>query len=409
MNANTFLSNISTSLRLLETKTSLIEKANITELTTLIQQQKNSVNDNITSLESIIEQLKRRKFKSIDDLLIADSESKVINKNHNNNKVNPNPYDLTPTLVALIRSKMKANEQDDKDSNENMNFEEKILIEESIHQICYTYFGTRRNIFKTSPEKLKTKKINSCRNNRTLKKFQMRRDIIDTLDTKKLGYLIKEVKALFAQELISPEISEDEDTLFDINTILSNTIDSDSEPEFTSRDARIYRDDRNSKQSTVDSYDMNLAISALNTNFTELPENFEDDLMKSLNNIDEQCATLFSIDPQYIIDSHSDISSNHEIYSTGPSLNPNNMSEQFLSYLAESDNSIRKQNDNAKIKYGKQRAPFKDKTNDDIMKLTNPTKIVERRKLNMKPLSKDKTNDVSNFTKLTEPLTKTIK
>ena len=53
---------------------------------------------------------KRRKFKSIDDLLIADSESEVINKNHNNNKANPNPYDLTPTLVALIRSKMKANE-----------------------------------------------------------------------------------------------------------------------------------------------------------------------------------------------------------------------------------------------------------------------------------------------------------
>ncbi|CAG8605183.1 14088_t:CDS:2 [Funneliformis mosseae] len=106
---------------------------------------------------------------------------------------------------------------------------------------------------------------------------------------------------------------------------------------------------------------MDMAISALNTTFTELSENFENDLMKSLNNIDEQCVTSFSIsdndhistDLQYIIDSHSDISSNHEIYSTRPSLNPNNISEQSFSYLVESDNSIRKQNDNARIKYEK--------------------------------------------------------
>ncbi|CAG8717805.1 7356_t:CDS:2, partial [Funneliformis caledonium] len=391
----------------------------------------------------IIEQLKVSQENAMNDViskLEICMEKQQCSLQFTTGFLNPNPYDLTPTLVALIQSKMKANEQDDKDSNEvienefafdySKSFTHKInqrilkayLIfymkeyesrgenfKESIHQICYTYFGTRCNIFKTSPKKLKTKKINSHRNNKTLKKFQMRRDIIDTLDMKKLGYPVKEVKALFAWELISPEISEDEDTrsdeairvhgiidneiekqcqlklrknsivtpnkarfhqlalfipacptlsnfpqwaikLFDINTILSNAIDSDSEPEFTSRDARIYRDNRNSKQSTVDGYDIDLAISASNTNFTELPENFEDDLMKSLNNIDEQYATLFSI----------------------------------------GDNDH-------------------DKTNDDIMKLTNLTKTVKQRKLNMELLSKDKTNDVSNFTKLTEPPTKTIK
>lgn len=38
-----------------------------------------------------------------------------------------------------------------------------------IRQICNTYFGTRRNVFKSSPEKSKAIKINNHRNNRTLK------------------------------------------------------------------------------------------------------------------------------------------------------------------------------------------------------------------------------------------------
>ena len=44
-----------------------------------------------------------------------------------------------------------------------------IWSEEMIRQICCTYFGTRRNAFKSSPEKSKAIKINNRRNNRTLK------------------------------------------------------------------------------------------------------------------------------------------------------------------------------------------------------------------------------------------------
>ena len=44
-----------------------------------------------------------------------------------------------------------------------------IWSEEMIRQICSTYFGIRRNAFKTSPEKLKAIKINNRRKNRTLK------------------------------------------------------------------------------------------------------------------------------------------------------------------------------------------------------------------------------------------------
>ncbi|CAB4387638.1 unnamed protein product [Rhizophagus irregularis] len=65
-----------------------------------------------------------------------------------------------------------------------------------IRQICNTYFGTRRNVFKSSPEKSKAIKINNRRNNRTLKKFNAR-------------------NTLFARELISLEISEDKATIKD--------------------------------------------------------------------------------------------------------------------------------------------------------------------------------------------------
>ena len=44
-----------------------------------------------------------------------------------------------------------------------------IWSEELIRQICNTYFGTRRNVLKISPEKSKVKKINNRRGNRTLK------------------------------------------------------------------------------------------------------------------------------------------------------------------------------------------------------------------------------------------------
>ncbi|EXX55641.1 hypothetical protein RirG_223550 [Rhizophagus irregularis DAOM 197198w] len=47
-----------------------------------------------------------------------------------------------------------------------------------IRQICNTYFGTRRNVFKSSQEKTKAKKINTRRNNRTLKKFNARNKLI---------------------------------------------------------------------------------------------------------------------------------------------------------------------------------------------------------------------------------------
>ncbi|CAB5216827.1 unnamed protein product [Rhizophagus irregularis] len=63
-----------------------------------------------------------------------------------------------------------------------------------IRQICNTYFGTRRNVFKSSPEKSKAIKINNRRNNRTLKKFNARNSVFDTFDVKILGHPIKEIK-----------------------------------------------------------------------------------------------------------------------------------------------------------------------------------------------------------------------
>ncbi|GBB88211.1 hypothetical protein RclHR1_14760003 [Rhizophagus clarus] len=243
----------------------------IANLATLIQQQNNSINQRFELIEENIDQLKsnqnniynkidkllsnpvnpngfsaksrKRKFKSVDDLLGESSESEA----GNDSKLNP--YDLTPTLVALVRNKMKVNERHDEDSDESIEIEfsfdhsksfthktnQKVLkayllfymkdyesrednlkkgeiwSEEMIRQICNTYFGTRRNAFKSSPEKSKAIKINNRCNNRTLKKFNARNSTIETFDMEILGHPIKEIKALFARELISPEISEDEE------------------------------------------------------------------------------------------------------------------------------------------------------------------------------------------------------
>ncbi|CAB5180827.1 unnamed protein product [Rhizophagus irregularis] len=292
MNANTFLTNISKSLHTLEDQNNSLSitsdknelklqeiHKSIINLTTLIQQQSNSINGRFELIEENVDQLKlnqnnmlnnineilskvqqhpvkpnvfstkshKRKFKSVDDLLGESSESEA----GNNSKLNP--YDLTPTLVALVRNKMKVNERHDGDSDESIENEfsfdysksfthrtnQKVLkayllfymkdyesrgdnlkkneiwSEEMIRQICNTYFGTRRNVFKSSPEKSKAIKINNRRNNRTLKKFNARNSVIDTFDVEILGHPIKEIKALFARELISPEISEDEATIKD--------------------------------------------------------------------------------------------------------------------------------------------------------------------------------------------------
>ncbi|CAG8707165.1 15006_t:CDS:2, partial [Rhizophagus irregularis] len=263
MNANTFLTNISKSLHTLEDQNNSLSitsdknelklqeiHKSIINLTTLIQQQSNSINGRFELIEENVQQhpvkpnvfstkSHKRKFKSVDDLLGESSESEA----GNNSKLNP--YDLTPTLVALVRNKMKVNERHDEDSDESIENEfsfdysksfthrtnQKVLKAyllfymkdyesrgdnlKMVRQICNTYFGTRRNVFKSSPEKSKAIKINNRRNNRTLKKFNARNSVIDTFDVEILGHPIKEIKALFARELISPEISEDEATIKD--------------------------------------------------------------------------------------------------------------------------------------------------------------------------------------------------
>ena len=150
MNANTFLTNISKSLYSLEEQSKSLSiitdnnelkleeiRKNITELATLVQQQNSSVNqhiklieENISKLESnqidilnktnevlskvensanqnefLIKSRRQKKFQSVNDSLSESDE---------NDKLNP--YDLTPTLVALIRNKMKENEQNNEDS-----------------------------------------------------------------------------------------------------------------------------------------------------------------------------------------------------------------------------------------------------------------------------------------------------
>jgi len=156
MNAHTFLTNISNSLNSLEKQNNSLSengeeiRKNIADLATLVQQQSNSFGQHIKLIEEDLEQLKsnqndilnktnevlsriencsakqsgsstkyrkRKKIKSVDDLLDtidASSESEAAN----DNKLNP--YDLTPTLVALVRNKMKTNEQHEEDSDESI-------------------------------------------------------------------------------------------------------------------------------------------------------------------------------------------------------------------------------------------------------------------------------------------------
>jgi len=66
------------------------------------------------SLQTATKARRRRKFKSANDISGTSSESEATN----NNKLNP--YDLTPTLVALIRNKMKMNEPNNEDSDESI-------------------------------------------------------------------------------------------------------------------------------------------------------------------------------------------------------------------------------------------------------------------------------------------------
>ncbi|PKK72073.1 hypothetical protein RhiirC2_777625 [Rhizophagus irregularis] len=236
MNANTFLTNISKSLHTLEDQNNSLSitsdknelklqeiHKSIINLTTLIQQQSNSINGHFELIEENVDQLKLNQnnmlnnineilSNSVDDLLGESSESEA----GNNSKLNP--YDLCcfdsdesienefsfdysksfthrtnqKVLKAYLLFYMK--DYESRGDNLTLCFVEKneIWSEEMIRQICNTYFGTRRNVFKSSPEKSKAIKINNRRNNRTLKKFNAR------------------------NKLISPEISEDEATIKDI-------------------------------------------------------------------------------------------------------------------------------------------------------------------------------------------------
>jgi hypothetical protein len=157
MNATSFLANISKNLQSLETQTKLIStiattsveskiklegiQKSISDTITLIQQQQNFFKQHNEMVEQRINQLKlnqddmlnkinevlfkmegysvsqncipakSKRKKTINNLFDISSESDDIN----NNKANP--YDSVPTLVALIRSKIKENEQNDEDSD----------------------------------------------------------------------------------------------------------------------------------------------------------------------------------------------------------------------------------------------------------------------------------------------------
>ncbi|CAI2189082.1 2882_t:CDS:2, partial [Funneliformis geosporum] len=322
MNANTFLTNISRSLSSLEKQNDSLSEAideneskleeihkSITDVSTLIQQQNISVNNQINFIKEDISQLKseqnnildkinevllkvenssnnqsrfltkscrRKKFKSVDDLLGSNSESEAAN----DKKLNP--YDLTPTLVALIRNRMKENEQDSKDSNDEsieneFSFNYSKSFTHKVNQkVLKAYYSFYIKDYKTRGDNLKkskTIKINNRRKNRTLKKFNARNNAIDTFDTEILGHPIKEVrrndKAIKVRDIVDSKVEQQRQaksrkgsaispnkarfrqlssfipayptslnflrwaikTSYDLNTILSNAIDSDSEYE----------------------------------------------------------------------------------------------------------------------------------------------------------------------------------
>ncbi|CAB4478434.1 unnamed protein product [Rhizophagus irregularis] len=134
-----------------------------------------------------------------------------------------------------------------------------------IRQICNTYFGTRRNVFKSSPEKSKAIKINNRRNNRTLKKFNARnmRDIIDAkvkVEQQRQAKLHKgSVSGITTPNQHIPKS-------YNLNTGIYNAVDSDSEYE------TINQDIAKSTQMNVDS----------------VTEGFESDLTRSLNNFNNK-------------------------------------------------------------------------------------------------------------------------
>src|SRR5207248_887213 len=93
-------------------------------LAALIQKQNNSINQHNESIEKNIDQLKLNQDNILNNLHSDNSESDV---DISNNKANP--YDSVPTLVALIRSKIKENDQNNNDSDESV--EEEFMFDYS--------------------------------------------------------------------------------------------------------------------------------------------------------------------------------------------------------------------------------------------------------------------------------------
>ncbi|CAG8600429.1 17663_t:CDS:2 [Funneliformis caledonium] len=189
-------------------------------------------------------QLKSTQEDSLNDFLVKLENHMTmvveqIKTNEYTNDFKTSPYDSTPILVTLIRNKMKTNELDDEDSNDLIENEfafdysksftnkanQKILkayllfymkeyeswddnFKELIRQICNTYFETRRNILKALSEKSKAIKTNNQCGNRTLK----------------------------MPCSISPDFPQWAIKLYNLNTILSNAVDPDSEDDSVFQD-----------------------------------------------------------------------------------------------------------------------------------------------------------------------------
>ncbi|CAB4440376.1 unnamed protein product [Rhizophagus irregularis] len=178
MNATSFLTNISRNLQSLETQIKSIStvattsdeskikleeiQKSISDIKTLIQQQQNSFKQHSEMVEQHINQLKLNQNGILSKLnevlfkiessvnqnctLTKSKQKKTINNLHgtssesddaNNNKANP--YDSAPTLVALIRSKIKENEQNDEDSDGSI--EEEFMFDYSKH---FTHKANRK-------------------------------------------------------------------------------------------------------------------------------------------------------------------------------------------------------------------------------------------------------------------------